>query len=133
MTPQTNFTLQKAKTPSRNTDSTRIAYESSTEPLNPIEYNPKPEQVIPKVSGLTKETAHKLWGITTLIEKKEEIQKALLDLPFMKHDFTIERIKKAKKTSDLDMIIADIIIYSEDAALRINQKNEEKSNPFAIL
>jgi len=106
--------------------------EQEQEP-NGIDIRPTKLKEVVLVSGLSKEVAHALWAITDINEKKEAILSALESLPYMKHENTINYILRTKKITDIDIQIANILLYSEEAAERINKKAIEKSNPLSLL
>jgi hypothetical protein len=122
----TKVTLHKHNQPR---ETTKAVYTDVTEP-NGIELIKKEE--IQLLKPLSKEQAHALWNITTVTEKKMAIVIALEALTYMNHTKTLDRITKTKKIEHLDMLIADILIYSEDRAEEFNKKILEKASPFHI-
>jgi hypothetical protein len=120
------MTLVKRNQPK---ETTKTVYTTEVEP-NGIEIiKQEPVQL---VKPLSKEQAHALWNIKTIAEKKMAIVIALEGLTYMNHSKTRDRLSKIKKIEQLDMLIADILIYSEDAAEVENQKRLQKADPFYI-
>jgi hypothetical protein len=112
-------------------ETTKTVYTTEVEP-NGIEIEIIKHEPVQLVKPLSKEQAHALWNIKTITEKKMAIVIALESLTYMSHSKTRDRLAKIKKIEQLDMLIADLLIYSEDAAEAENQKRLQKANPFYI-
>jgi hypothetical protein len=110
-------------------ETTKAVYITEVEPNGIDVIKQEPVQL---VKPLSKEQAHALWSITSIPEKKVAILLALEGLTYMNHSKTRDRLTKTKKIEHLDMLIADILIYSEDTAAEENKKRIQKANPFYI-
>ena len=67
------------------------------------------------VHPLTKEKAHELWDIKDLETKREKFLEVIKGFSFMKNDHLIKKIKSALIASELDFLISDFILKTEES------------------
>jgi len=133
-TPSTPYKLKKTSDilPESPRETTKVAYHDAEDntPMTVL-FTPKLNEV-QLTTPMSKEQAHTLWSITDLAQKKVSMVIALEEFKFIDSKYFRDAIQKSKTTAQLDSIIADMLLFSEDKAKDMNEKALAKANPFNI-
>jgi len=129
-----SYSLKKSSDilPEAPRETTKVAYHDADDntPMTVL-FTPKLNEV-QLTTPMSKEQAHALWAITDLTQKRVSMVIALEEFKFIDSKYFRDTIHKSKTTAQLDSIIVDMLLFSEDKAKEMNEKALAKANPFNI-